>query len=214
MKKTCLLFDNDGTLVDSEYLCNLCIAEEFAAHGINITLSVDELVRQYRGMKMSDVLATLAQLHQATLPSNFIDSYRKRVTLAFEQHLQPVANVTQALQQLPHAKAVVSNGPIAKIEQSLNLCNLRQFFGNNLYSAYQLGVYKPDPEIYLLAAQKMGVSKDQCVVIEDSLTGVEAASRAGISTLFYNHLHEQHDLPQVTDFYDMADLPELIAAMS
>lgn len=214
MKKTCLLFDNDGTLVDSEYLCNLCIAEQFFECGTTLSLTVEQLVALYRGIKMSVVLASLAQSHNVTLPDNFMTLYRERVRQKFDDHLKPVANIEYALSKLPHLKAVVSNGPKAKIEHALELCGLRHYFGEQLFSAYDLGVYKPNPEVYLAVAEKMAVKKEQCIVIEDSLTGVEAGSRAGMTTLFYNHLNESHTFPHVTDFYDMADLPSLIEALS
>jgi HAD superfamily hydrolase (TIGR01509 family) len=211
VKKTCLLFDNDGTLVDSEYLCNLGIAEQFAKLGVE--LDVAHLVRHYRGKKMSTVLSTLADMNQLTLPDDFLISYRQRVAELFELHLKPVPNIRQALTELPQTKAVVSNGPRAKIEHALQLCGLRHYFADNVYSAYDIHKYKPDPEIYLCVAKLMGVAAQECVVIEDSMTGVIAGSRAGISTLFYNTSNESHNLPYVTDFDDMAELPKLIAAL-
>jgi HAD superfamily hydrolase (TIGR01509 family) len=212
VKKTCLLFDNDGTLVDSEYLCNLGIAEQFAKLGVE--LDVAHLVRHYRGKKMADILTVLADKHQVSLPENFIPEYRLRVAELFNRQLKPIPGIVQALSALPHAKAVVSNGPKFKIEQALEICDLRKYFGEHLYSAYDLEKYKPDPEIYLCVAEKMGALAEQCVVIEDSMTGVIAGSEAGISTLFYNRSNESHTLPHVTNFTDMAELPRLIAALS
>ncbi|MEO9947321.1 HAD-IA family hydrolase [Paraglaciecola sp.] len=212
MTKTCLLFDNDGTLVDSEYLCNLAIAQQFAE--LQVTLDVDYLVEHYRGKKMANILATLGAEHNVAIPDNFLPEYRQRVAKLFEQELKPIANIKKALDKLPQKKAVVSNGPKFKIEQALALCKLQHYFGEHIYSAYDLEVYKPDPQIYLQVASRLGAHPSECVVIEDSITGVTAGSQAGISTLFYNKTKQQHSLPHVIDFDDMAHLPALIADLS
>lgn len=209
MRKTCLLFDNDGTLVDSEYLCNLAIKQQFAELGVN--LDVDHLVEHYRGKKMANILSILSSKHKVSIPDNFLPDYRERVAKLFEKQLKPIKNVELALSKLPQQKAVVSNGPKFKIEHALRLCGLGQYFGERIFSAYDLDKYKPDPEIYLKVAKILGAKPQECVVIEDSITGVMAGSQAGISTLFYNKTHEKHQLTNVTDFEDMADLPQLIA---
>ncbi|MBX2859468.1 MAG: HAD-IA family hydrolase [Cellvibrionaceae bacterium] len=212
MKKSCLLFDNDGTLVDSEYLCNLAIAQQFAELGV--TLDVDDLVRNYRGGKLSEILGSLALRHQVKLRDDAEKNYRQRVAQLFDEQLKPVSGIETALAQLPQVKAVVSNGPRKKIEHALQVCDLRHYFSDRLFSAYDLGLHKPDPHIYLESAKKLGFTPEQCVVIEDSETGVSAGSRAGISTLFYNKFNEALDLPHVTSFTDMRELPALIDALS
>ena len=212
MKKTCLLFDNDGTLVDSEYLCNLGIAQQFAL--LDVELNVEELIRCYRGGKMSQVLDAIASRHQVSLPDSFLPEYRRRIAALFDAHLKPVEGIPSVLKQLPQTKAVVSNGPREKIEHALSLCKLTGFFDDNIYSAYDVGVYKPDPQLYLHVAKKLGVSPQQCVVVEDSLPGVTAGSRAGMTTLFYNVHQEQTNLPHVISFDDMYRLPQLIEALS
>lgn len=212
MRKTCLLFDNDGTLVDSEYLCNLAIQQQFSELGVY--LDVDHLVEHYRGKKMGSILSTLGAIHKVSIPDNFLPDYRERVAKLFENQLKPIKNIEFALSKLPQQKAVVSNGPKFKIEQALTICGLGQYFGERIYSAYDLDKFKPDPEIYLKVAKILGVKPQECVVIEDSITGVTAGSQSGISTLFYNKTHEKHQLTNVTDFEDMADLPQLIANLS
>ncbi len=148
----CLLFDNDGTLVDSEYLCNLGLSQQFATLGV--TLDTHELVRQYRGGKMSEVLSDIAQRNDVTLPCHFLSDYRQRVNQLFEAHLKPVSGIIDALEQLDQVKAVVSNGPREKIDHALGLCNLQKYFKPHIFSAYDIGAYKPDPAIYLHVANK------------------------------------------------------------
>ncbi|AIF99737.1 HAD-IA family hydrolase [Alteromonas australica] len=212
MSKSCLLFDNDGTLVDSEYLCNLGIAHAFLE--LDVTLDADDLVKHYRGMKLSEIMASISRQYSVELPDDFISSYRKRVASLFDKHLTPIEGVVYALDHLHHRKAVVSNGPRQKIEHALNVCQLRGYFNDNIFSAYDIGYYKPNPQIYLDVAAMMKVSPNQCVVIEDSKVGAEAGSRAGITTLFYNRYNETLSLPHVTSFNDMKQLPKMIANVS
>ena len=212
MSIQCLLFDNDGTLVDSEYLCNLGIAEQFALLGVH--LDVDTLVKNYRGGKMSEVLTDIARKNHIKIPTNFLPEYRKRVAALFEKKLMPIAGIEEALSQLPYTKAVVSNGPRAKIDHALSLCNLTHYFDDRVYSAYDVGAYKPNPDIYLHVAKDLGFEPCECLVIEDSIDGITAGSKANMLTLFYNIHNEPVNLPNVFSFNDMGELPILVARHS
>ena len=208
----CLLFDNDGTLVDSEYLCNLGIAEQFALLGVH--LDVDTLVKSYRGGKLSEIFAEIACKNGVEIPSNFVPQYRKRVAALFDEKLAPIAGIKNALSRLHYTKAVVSNGPRAKVEYALSLCKLTHYFDQRVYSAYDVGIFKPNPEIYLYAARELGFKPYECVVVEDSITGVTAGSKANMLTLFYNVHNEPVNLPNVYSFSDMRKLPLLIEKLS
>lgn len=206
--KKCLLFDNDGTLVDSERLCNVAMAIKFRELGID--LDADALVIRFRGWKLARILELLTQEHQVSLPTGFVENYRSLVSQLFESDLKPVDGIHAALDQLDHPMAVVSSGPRFKIKQALRACGLEKYFGDNLYSSYEVGIWKPDPGIYLHAARDMGFSVQDCVVIDDGPVGVEAGVGAGIRTLFYNRFDEPCEFPGVVSFGSMADLPRHI----
>lgn len=104
----CILFDSDGTLVDSELLCNRAIAIKFKELGVD--LCEHDLMLRFRGGKMSEVLAQLSEQNDVQLADDILVSYRKLVAQLFESDLKPVEGVIEALQQLPMHKAVVSNG--------------------------------------------------------------------------------------------------------
>jgi HAD superfamily hydrolase (TIGR01509 family) len=208
---TCILFDCDGTLVDSEGLCNLAMAKKFAELGV--ILDADELTYRYRGWQLAKILDALTEEYQVDLPEGFVTRYRELVAQLFERQLQPIEGIQAALAQLPQRKAVVSSGPLHKIRHAPQLCGLSGYFGDHIYSAYELGTWKPDPTIYLEAARDMGFAPAQCVVVEDSPTGVEAGVRAGMSTLFYNKFDDPVPLSGVTSFTSMDELPDLIRAL-
>ncbi len=203
-----VLFDCDGTLVDSERLCNQGLAELLGEVGAEI--SIEDLVRDYRGRKLSETLATVESSFGVTLGETFVVRYRQRVSELFEQQLQPTDGIHDALRGMEHKMAVVSSGPMHKIRQSLSLCALLEHFGDHVYSSFDVGIWKPDPGIYLHAARALGVPAEHCAVVEDSLVGVQAGVNAGMKTFFYNRFAEPLPHDSVVSFRDMRELPSLI----
>lgn len=204
----CLLFDYDGTLVDSERLCSLGIAIKFDDFGIK--LDADELVKRFKGWKLATILDTLEQEYEIKLAEDFVPSYRALITNLFETDLKPIEGIEQALKVLPHPKAVVSSGPAHKIEQTLRVCGLTDYFTSNIYSSYEVKIWKPDPGIYQYAAKDMGYLPNDCIVIDDGPVGVEAGHKAGMKTLFFNVFQESCELSNVVSFSSMRELPLLI----
>lgn len=204
----CLLFDCDGTLVDSERLGHVGLVRKFQPLGID--LDADELMMRFKGWKLGRILEILESEHDLALPKDFVPGYRAIVSELFDAELKPIEGIEQALADLPQPKAVVSNGPPQKIKQALSLCGLSSYFGDNIYSAYDVGIWKPDPDIYRHAAAEMGYSPEQCSVIDDGNVGVEAGHLAGMTTYFYNRFRESCDFPNVISFESMHSLPELV----
>jgi len=204
----CLLFDCDGTLVDSEELCHVGLAIKFRE--LDVTLEPAELTKRFRGGNLENILEILCEEHNVTLPENFIPSYREVVARIFEKDLKPVPGIKEALDKLSGVMAVVSNAPLKKVKHSLSLCGLSEYFGDKLYSSYDIGIWKPDPGLYLHAVKDLGFKASECIVIEDSQAGVGGAIRAGIKTLFYNPLGEESEYPEAISFSSMSELPGLI----
>ena len=127
----------------------------------------------------------------------------------FETDLRPIPGIPELLASLDLPVAVVSNGPRAKIELALRVCAIEHFFGERVFSAYELGSWKPEPELYLWAARELGFEPAHCAVIEDGLIGVESGVRAGMPTFFYNPTGEACPFAGVTEFSSMSELPAL-----
>jgi HAD superfamily hydrolase (TIGR01509 family) len=204
----CLLFDNDGTLVDSERLGNIGLVVKFREYGVE--LDADELVIRFRGWKLATILDTLSVEYGLILADDFVDGYRSIVNDLFERELKPVDHIEEALKNLAHPKAVVSSGPLQKIYKALSVCGLVKYFGCNIYSSYEVKIWKPDPGIFLYAARGMGFKPEDCVVIDDGPVGVEAGCKAGMKTLFFNRFNEVVEYPSAISFTSMKQLPELI----
>ncbi|MEC5385024.1 HAD-IA family hydrolase [Uliginosibacterium sp. H3] len=208
MSDLCVIFDLDGTLVDSEGLCNqayLDLLPQLAGHGITL----DELVLRFRGRKMALIVSELEQILGTTLHSDFVPEYRQHVAHLFSTCLQPMPGVPEMLAQLRSPFCIASSGPLAKIRDALTVTGLLHFFEGRIFSAYEVGSWKPDPGLFLHAAQAMGTEPGRCVVVEDSPVGVEAAQAAGMFALQYlPGTEEAH--PYATLFNDMSLLPTLL----
>ncbi|BAY08986.1 HAD-IA family hydrolase [Calothrix sp. NIES-2098] len=182
MKHLCIIFDLDGTLVDSERLCNQAFIDLLPF----INESIDGLILRYRGRKLALILADIEMRYGVKLPIDFEVIYRQKVNELFEFYLQPVTGVPEMLKNLDYPVCVASSAPIAKISKALNVTNLSHYFGDSLFSSYEVGSWKPDPGLFLYAANKMGFPPEYCVVIEDSDVGIQAAHSAGIYALKYS----------------------------
>ncbi len=210
-----VLFDNDGTLVDSEYLCNLALQQQFADYGINISL--DELLLHYRGGKLSDIFSRVCLAHHISRPANYETVYRARLQQLFTKALQPIAGAAAVLEQLKQQQlqlAVVSNGPQSKMRFTLAHCGLLAYFCDNnepqrLFSAYDCNLFKPDPALYLYAIKALGLESAECVIVEDSPTGVQAGLAAGVKTFFLNHYAE----PCPVGALEIKQLSDLLTAL-
>lgn len=181
MSQLLIIFDLDGTLVDSEFLCCQALNDLIP----DIEQSTAELVVLYRGRKLLDIFADIERRHTILLGNDFEPKYRQRVAELFSLNLLPFPGVIEMLDKLPFACCIASNGPKHKMRHALSATDLSHYFGDKLYSAYCVNAWKPDPALFLYAAQKMGFSPQQCVVIEDSQVGIQAAKAANMQVLHF-----------------------------
>lgn len=181
-----IIFDCDGTLVDSEALANEVLVEAVAEHGLR--LSVAEALAAFRGGKMADCVAQLEARLGRPLPATFVPDLRARTAREFRSRLRAVEGALELvrfLSSLPLPICVASSGPIEKIELSLSLTGLMPFFEGRIFSSYDLDVWKPDPGLFLHAAPSMGVAPGDCAVVEDSLPGMRAGLAAGMTVFAF-----------------------------
>lgn len=178
----CIIFDLDGTLVDSELLN----ARAFSELTDPLGLSGEAIRDLYRGRKLSEILDDLRQTHAIVVPDGFVASYRERVEKLYETELRAFDGVVEALQSLRLPLCVASNAPMRKMIAALAATHLRRFFGQRLFSAYEVGSWKPSPSLFVAAANAMNVRPHECLVVEDSDLGVQAATAAGMRCLRFS----------------------------
>jgi len=178
-----IIFDCDGTLVDSEFLCHLCMQQQLAEVGF--TYPDAELIKNYRGVKLNLTIASLETKFNTTFPASFETEYRIKVAHLFDQQLKASAGVAELLASLTIPFCVASSGPRKKIEHALQVTGLAKYFGNNIFSSYDIGSWKPEPGIFLHAANMMKTDPADCYVIEDSVVGLQAANSAKMTSVYY-----------------------------
>jgi len=201
------MFDLDGTLVDSEGLGY----QGFLDLLPELNDTADNLVRQYRGRKMDHILAEFEKRLGRALDEDFEPRYRARVAELFEARLEPMPGTAEALASLPYPRCIASAGPQNKIRHALEVTGLARFFDEaHLFSCYDVQKWKPEPDLYLHAAETMGYTPGQCLVIEDSEPGVMAGLAAKIRVLLYDP-QSHYSGPEPTHrFTHMSELPGLI----
>ena len=204
-----VIFDCDGVLVDSESLGNQAIVEAVEALGVPLTL--EEALAQFQGKKMAECVAKIEGWLGHSVDADFVPGIRSRMAELFRRQLQPVPGVRKVLEDLELPFCVASNGPREKIELSLRVTGLLPLLSGRVFSAYEVGSWKPAPGLFQHAARSLGVDPRECAVVEDSLPGVQAGLAAQMSVFAY--LVEPSTEPPrngVRRFDSMTELPTLL----
>jgi HAD superfamily hydrolase (TIGR01509 family) len=178
---TLLIFDCDGVLVDSEHLACAALAEVMTTLGHSMT--ADEAMRTFAGRSLKDVLARAERLLSRPIPKDLGEQAAVQLMARFRRELQAVAGVKEAIAALPYRRCVASSSDPGRLTLSLDVTGLSALFGNNVFSAVEVANGKPAPDLFLLAARRLGEDPSSCIVIEDSVLGVEAAGAAGMAAI-------------------------------
>ena len=205
-----VIFDCDGVLVDSEVVtCH--VWSEMAAE-LGYQLSPDVALREFKGGEMAKSVARLEILMGASVPGDFVADLRARMAERFEQELAPIEGIFEVLENLDRPYCVASNGPRTKMDVSLRVTGLLEYFENRIFSAYEVGVFKPAPGLFLEAARAMDVAPARCAVIEDSDLGVVAGLAAGMSVYAFAAGEEarEHERKGAVAFERMEELLALL----
>ena len=200
----CIIFDCDGTLVDSEFLCNLGLEIKLRDYGIKA--SAHEMMARFRGGKLAAILDELKNEHQIEFKEDFVPSYRLLVDRLFDEKLQPCIGVADMLSTISLPKCVASSGPLSKINKALTITGLSGYFNGNIFSSYEVGSWKPDPGLFLHASEAMGYAPENCAVVEDSPVGITAAQRANMRAILYDPLGIHSNIKEVCKIQHMNEL--------
>jgi len=195
-----IIFDCDGVLVDSELLASDVLSEELALH--NVDIPPRECRDRFTGSSLKRVKELVFQSTGIELPDDFEARIRERDRTVFEERLRPVSGIEEALELLQTPVCVASSGGMEKITHSLKLATIFDTFAPNLFSAEMVARGKPAPDLFLLAAEKMGVDPKRCLVIEDSPVGIKGAQRAGMTV--FGFAGASHAGPGYAEMLDLA----------
>lgn len=214
----CLIFDCDGTLVDSEPLLADEIATAFTSLGFPFV--PDDYLHIYRGTAFLSILDQLQTRHGPVpvTPEQAAKAeadMRVRLLKRMETDMGLIDGAEEALEalkEIPHC--IASNGPGNKVRLSMKVTGLGRYFGDRLYSGYDLKCWKPDPGLFLKAAKDLGSRPDHCIVIDDAVVGVRAGLAAGMHTLHFKPNHPDEVTPEGAEtLYDLRDLPTVVARL-
>jgi len=203
----CVIFDCDGVLVDSEPIGNQVLVD--MANDLGADIDLNYAYTHFKGGSLQSCVDKIEVLLGTPLSENFIATYRRRSFEEFKTNIKPVDGVLEFIQKLQIPFCVASSGPENKIRLNLELTGLLPYFENNIFSCYTIEKWKPSPAVFLWAAETMGFSPKDCVVIEDSLTGVQAAKNGGFDVIGYTAHDYNNELEnQATVTFDTMKLIE------
>ena len=205
-----IIWDCDGVLVDSELLGARAFAEIIRTYGCEIDERVvlDELKGGNIHVSLDYVSDITGEKDYEMLERRF----RQRSFELFETELRAVEGVEDMVIQLSDFRCVASNGPRIKIMKNLEITGLIKYFANqHIFSGHDIDAFKPEPDLFLYAAENMGFDPQDCIVIEDSLQGAEAADRAGMKCFLYGGNTDTK--ATYTTFQAMSELSGLVLGL-
>ncbi|MFC8241213.1 HAD family hydrolase [Streptomyces chartreusis] len=213
MRYDLVIFDNDGVLVDSEPISNRLLAAYLTELGH--PTSYEDSIRDYMGSAMHRIHDLVLERTGERLPEDFDDVFHARVFAAFERELKAVPGAVDVLEKLggdgvPYC--VASSGSHERIRVGHRTTGLDRYFDEGrVFSSQDVGRGKPAPDLFLHAAERMGVAPARCLVVEDSPLGVQAAVAAGMDVYGFTAMTPPAKLAGATQlFSDMVELADLL----
>ena len=188
-KYKCIIFDCDGVLVDSEPIGNQVMVD--MANELGAQIDIDYAYKNFKGNALQECMARISELLDTAVPLHFEAEYRRRSFEKFRNEIQPVEGVLDLIKNLKIPFCVASSGPENKIRLNLELTGLLTYFESKIFSCYTVQKWKPDPAVFLWAAETMGFQPSECVVIEDSPVGLHAAINGGFDVFGFT-AHDEH----------------------
>ncbi|MFC6490803.1 HAD family hydrolase [Nitratireductor sp. GCM10026969] len=212
-----ILFDCDGVLVDSEILSCGTDAHLMSEAGHPIT--AEDLIQRFIGHPKKAIWAALAEERGKPWPEGLLERAETLLMERLRTELEPVEGVAAAVSAIPGPRAVASSSSLAKLDVALTRCGLRDVFAPHIYSAEQVARGKPAPDVFLFAASQVGADPQDCIVIEDSVAGVQAARKAGMRVVGFTggrHSYPSHgdrlmEAGAVHVVRHMRELPDFVA---
>ncbi|MCQ4081187.1 HAD family hydrolase [Streptomyces sp. RB6PN25] len=213
MRYDLVIFDNDGVLVDSEPISNRILADYLTELGH--PTSYEDSIRDYMGAAVHRVHDLVMERSGKQLPADFDETFHARVFAAFRLELTPVPGVADVLGKLAADGVpfcVASSGSHERIRVALRKTGLYAHFDESrIFSSQDVGRGKPAPDLFLHAAEVMGVPPARCAVVEDSPLGVQAAAAAGMDVFGFAAMTSAAELAGANAlFTDMSALSALL----
>ncbi len=206
-KYALIIFDCDGTLVDSERLSNQLISDMM--NEIGIEMSEEKSLKLFKGTHFKHITDYVHEHAPNNIDYDFEPEFRRRCKVLFEEQLTEVNGASTFIQNLRSDYCVASNGPQIKMQTSLKVTGLIEYLNQDqIFSAYDINKFKPEPDLFLYSAAQRGFRHKQCLVIEDTVPGIQAAMKADMDvwTIHHKGINDEileFDIPSFTDFTEI-----------
>jgi HAD superfamily hydrolase (TIGR01509 family) len=193
--KYAFIFDMDGVIVDSNPTHKIALKQFCQAHGYH--LSENDLREKIYGRTNRDWLLNLF----GDLDEGTIKRYAEEKEALFRslyKDIQPVKGLISflmALDVLQISRAIATSAPRANVDFTLEKTHTGKYFSTILDDSF-VTEGKPNPQIYLKSAQTLGFDPFNCIVFEDSLSGVRAGKRAGCKVVGITTTHTPEELEE------------------
>lgn len=179
-----ILFDCDGVLIDSEILANRALYKTLMDIGVSMT--IEEVTATFSGQSFLTCLALIEKRLGHAVPESFITNNRAYFGELMQEELVSMPGIEAVLGSLTQPYAVVTNSQKRELDIKLRFTDLDRFFlPASRFDAETVGIAKPNPGIYLHAAEALSVDIKRCLIVEDSLPGLTAGVRSGATVWAY-----------------------------
>lgn len=206
-----VIFDCDGVLVDSERIAARVQVTLGAELGWPLTEA--EVIARFIGRSSASIREQITERLGPGAAALWWERFEELHREAVDSGLSPVEGLPEALDAITLPTCVASSGSHEKMRHTLGRTGLYERFAGRIHSATEVARGKPAPDLFLYAAQRMGVDPAACVVVEDSLPGVQAARAAGMRAFGYAGgltPAERLEGPGTLVFHHMRELPALL----
>jgi HAD superfamily hydrolase (TIGR01509 family) len=190
-----VVFDFDGVLADTVRTWFSVVVEELNKFGVEA--DVDTVMSKYRGYLLADSIADFERDFEIVLPSSWEAAVVERAMAEVQQKFAPIPRATETARAIAAAGipiAVASGSFRSAVTAGVKQLGLADVVGTQILSSHDDGHHKPDPRIYLRAARMLGFEPHQGIAVEDSLTGVESANKAGLFVIGFANHGDTHQL--------------------
>ncbi|UWU25703.1 HAD-IA family hydrolase (plasmid) [Rhizobium sp. CB3060] len=211
-----LIFDCDGVLIDSEIIATAVHVEALAACGYDI--SAETYNRRFTGMTDRQTYSIIEAESGLSLPEGHHQYVMAEIGRRYASDLKAISGVNQVLDAIDVARCVASSSNLNELHFALKLTDLYHYFSPNVFSASQVPCGKPAPDLFLFASERMNTPPDNCLIIEDSVAGVQAAVAAKMRVIGFvggshcavGHAEKLLEAGAIRTFSRMAALPEIL----
>jgi HAD superfamily hydrolase (TIGR01509 family) len=206
-----VIFDCDGVVVDSERIVQGVFGRFIRSFGVRLTEA--EMNERFSGLRLTECLRAVEQLTGRPVPDGALEGYIADRDRVLREQIEPIEGIRAVLEELTVPFCIASSGNHDKMRITLGRTGLLPLFESRIFSAWDVPRGKPAPDVFLLAAERMGIAPERAVVIEDSVNGVLAGRAAGMTVLGFIGLTPGSKLVAAgaaATFTHMRELPALL----